>query len=112
MFKCVRVQRFVAEVSNPHVFQQFLSEIKCIDPPAISHGSKLDLSGQGNYSFGAQIQYQCSNGFYVAEKQDPTGAWITDADAASSTMVKATCMSIGKWYPSVHNIQCIGECYI
>nr|XP_039270628.1 uncharacterized protein LOC120345301 [Styela clava] len=82
------------------------SRVFCGNPGIISNADKKDLSGSGNYSRNAVVEYHCLSGLNIAREQDATGTWVTNTENDVEQSVKIICSEHGKWLPSVDTVHC------
>ncbi|CAK8694056.1 unnamed protein product [Clavelina lepadiformis] len=79
-------------------------EVDCGDPGVVINAVRFDLSGEGNYSMGTAVRYECLDGFHIAKEQDAIGDWITGEEARTSQTL--ICKSNGRWQPRQPSIHC------
>lgn len=85
-----------------------ISVVDCGDPGSVDNAVREELSGQNNYSIGAQVEYTCGPGYYIAKERDAIGNLIVgEADTIGARL---TCTANGRWLPRRANIHCSGEC--
>lgn len=78
------------------------------------NAEKVYLSGIGNVSVNALVEYRCLPGFWISTERGANGEWISDRDALqgrSKNGAVITCSDAGKWNPLPVNVRCAGSNY-